>query len=294
MSGSIYDIGYRGYDGPRLGRRHAVATLVRHSTRSVFGLGRGGRAMIMPVICLGAPVLFALVLIVFKAFAAGIPIGEVPLIPGHDAMFSNLSVFTVLFVAAQAPELLGRDRRYRVLTLYFSRALRRTDYALAKLAAMTIGVLAILVVPQLLLAAGTVLLDPDIGRALGIEAADMAPILGSSLVIAATTSALALAVASLTPRRAFATAAIFGVFIIPGIVAAIVIALELGDPTQWIVLLDIGSLLDGVNAWFFGIPPSGEVALGSDVPAAFLALGAVLVAAVATAALVWRYRRIEA
>ena len=27
-TGSIYDLGYRGYDGPRLGRRHAVATLV--------------------------------------------------------------------------------------------------------------------------------------------------------------------------------------------------------------------------------------------------------------------------
>lgn len=294
MSGSIFDIGYRGYDGPRLGRRHAVTTLVRHSTRSVFGLGRGGRAMIMPVICLGGPVLFALVLILFKAFAAQTPIGDMPLIPGHDAMFPNLSVFTVLFVAAQAPELLGRDRRYRVLTLYFSRALRRTDYALAKLAAMTIGVLAILLIPQLLLAIGTVLLDPEIGRALGKEAAVLPPIVGSSIVIAVTASALGMAVASLTPRRAFATAAIFGVFIIPGIVAAIVIALELGDPSGWIVLIDIGSLLDGVNAWFFGIAPSGEVARGSDVPAAVLALGAAVVAAVATAGLVWRYRGIEA
>jgi ABC-2 type transport system permease protein len=294
VSGSIYDIGYRGYDGPRLGRRHAAATLVRYSTRSVFGLGRGGRAMIMPVICLGAPVLFALVLIVFKAFAARTPIADVPLIPGHDAMFPNLSVFTVLFVAAQAPELLGRDRRYRVLTLYFSRALRRTDYALAKLAAMCIGVLAILLIPQLLLAAGTVLLDPDIGRALGKEAADMPPIVGSSIVIAATTSAVAMTVASLTPRRAFATAAIFGVFIIPGIVAAIVVALELGDPSGWIVLLDIGSLIDGVNAWFFGIGPSGEAARGSGVPAAVLALGAVTLAVVATISLVWRYQRIEA
>jgi ABC-2 type transport system permease protein len=294
MSGNIYDIGYRGYDGPRLGRRHAAATLIRHSTRAVFGLGRGGRAMIMPVICLGGPVLFALVLIVLKAFAARAPGGDMPLFPAHGAMYPNISVFTVLFVAAQAPELLGRDRRYRVLVLYFSRALRRTDYALAKLAAMTIGVLAILLIPQLLLAAGTVLLDPDIGRALGAAVAEMPPILGSSLVIAATTSALAMAVASLTPRRAFATAAIFGVFIIPGIVAAIVIALELGDPSQWIVLLDIGSLLDGVNAWLFGIPPSGEVARGSDVPAAVLALGAVALAVVATISLVWRYQRIEA
>ena len=38
----------------------------------------------------------------------------------------------MLFCAAQAPELFGRDQRYGVLPLYFSRALTRTDYALAK------------------------------------------------------------------------------------------------------------------------------------------------------------------
>ena len=57
MTGNIYDLGYRGYDGPRLGRRHAAATLVRHSTRSVFGLGRTMRAKIIPGICIGLPVL---------------------------------------------------------------------------------------------------------------------------------------------------------------------------------------------------------------------------------------------
>ena len=65
-------------------------------------------------------------------------------------------------------------------------------------------------------------------------------------------------VASLTPRRAYATAAIFGVFIIPGIVAAIVIGLDVGELSQWIILIDVGSLLDGVNAWFFDVPPSSR------------------------------------
>ena len=55
MTGNIYDLGYRGYDGPRLGRRHAIATLIRHSMRSVLGLGRTTRAKIMPLICIGLP-----------------------------------------------------------------------------------------------------------------------------------------------------------------------------------------------------------------------------------------------
>ncbi len=294
MSGSIYDIGYRGYDGPRLGRRHAVSTLVRHATRSVFGLGRSGRAKILPVVCVGFPALTALILVAIRAIGAQIDVGEVPGIPGHDGLYAAISVFPLLFVAAQAPELLGRDQRYRVLTLYFSRALRRTDYALAKLAAMTIGVLTILIVPHVLLGAGTILIDPDIAKALGEEAAVLPAAVGSSVVIAFTLAAVALLVASFTPRRAYATAAIFGVFIIPGIVAAIVIALDSGGLSDWIILADIGSLLDGVNAWFFGIRPSVEAALGSDVPAWALALGAVAVAILSTVGLVWRYRRIEA
>ena len=43
-------------------------------------------------------------------------------------------ILVLLFCAAQAPELLGRDQRFGVLPLYFSRALARLDYALAKVA----------------------------------------------------------------------------------------------------------------------------------------------------------------
>lgn len=293
MTGSIYDLGYRGYDGPRLGRRHAVATLVRHSTRTVFGLGRGGRSKILPVICVGLPVLIALILVGTRALAARVGAGEVPGIPGPDGMYSVVSVFTVLFAAGQAPELLGRDRRYRVLTLYFSRALRRPDYALARLAGLSIGLASILLVPQLILAVGTILMDPDIVAALGNEGGTVLPVLGSAVVISVTIAALALAVASLTPRRAYATAAIFGVFIIPGIVAGIIGVLELGDLSRWIIMIDVGSLLGGVNSWFFDVPPPGTD-LGSTVPAAALAAGAVVVGATSTAALVWRYLRMQA
>ena len=49
-TGSIYDIGYRRYEGPRLGRGHAIRSLFTHSLRSTFGIGRGGRAKIAPII----------------------------------------------------------------------------------------------------------------------------------------------------------------------------------------------------------------------------------------------------
>ena len=47
--GSIYDLGYRGYEGPRLGRRAAIWALLTHSLRTAYGLGRNTRSKVMPV-----------------------------------------------------------------------------------------------------------------------------------------------------------------------------------------------------------------------------------------------------
>ena len=48
-SGSIYDLGYRRYEGPRLGRRHAITTLYLQSLRATFGLGRRASSKIIPI-----------------------------------------------------------------------------------------------------------------------------------------------------------------------------------------------------------------------------------------------------
>ena len=59
--GSIYDLGYRHYTGPRLGRRHAVAAMYIQSLRSIFGIGRPFTSKIFPWLLLGASFLPALV-----------------------------------------------------------------------------------------------------------------------------------------------------------------------------------------------------------------------------------------
>lgn len=293
MTGSIYDLGYRRYDGPRLGRRHAVASLVRHSLRSVLGLGRGGRAKILPMICIGMPAIIALLLIGVRALAARGGLDTSQIVPGHEGLYPAISVFPVLFVAAQAPELLGRDQRYRVLTLYFARALRRPDYALGKLVALSLGVSAIVLVPHLVMGIGSILLTAETSDAVGDELGALPAILGSSVVIAVVASALALAISSFTSRRAYATAAIFGAFIVPMIVAAIVIGLDLGAPSQWVVLLDVLSLLDGANAWFFEVEPTTAAAV-SGISAGILLVGALVLGLGSVVALVARYQRITA
>ena len=294
MTGSIYDLGYRRYDGPRLGRRHAVIALFRHSVRSVFGLGRGGRAKILPFICIGLPALIAAILVGVRALAGRAGFENLTLVPGHDGLYPLIGVFPVLFVAAQAPELLGRDQRYRTLTLYFSRALHRPDYAIGKLLALSVGVGAIVLVPHLIVTIGSILLNADTAKGIGDELRRMPAVLGSSLVISVVSAAVALAIASLTARRSYATAAIFGVFIIPGIVVAVVIGLELGSLSHWIILIDVGSLLDGANGWFFGVSPSNEAVFQSDVPTGVMTVAAIVIGLAATAFLIVRYQRIAA
>ena len=127
----IYDLGYRGYDGPRLGRRDAVATLFWASLRAAFGLGRTGRAKIVPW---GLAAMLSCPAAVAVAIAALAPRRPVPF--NYDNFLWDMQHPVALFVAAQAPELVSSDQRHRVLSLYFSHALERTDYALAKLGAL--------------------------------------------------------------------------------------------------------------------------------------------------------------
>ena len=78
-------------------------------------------------------------------------------IPYDTYVFQLRGLVMVIFVAAQAPELVSRDLRSHVLPLYLCRPLRRLDYPLAKfVAAFTAACLALIEIPLLLLYLGTI------------------------------------------------------------------------------------------------------------------------------------------
>ena len=68
--GDIYDLGYQAYDGPRLGRRSAFGALFRNALRACYGIGRGGRAKIVPIALGGLAVLPAVLAVGISALAA--------------------------------------------------------------------------------------------------------------------------------------------------------------------------------------------------------------------------------
>ena len=122
-AGTIYDLGYRHYDGPRLGRRGAIGAIVGAGLRAVFGLGRSGRSKILPW---GALVLAVMPAVV--AVAIRVLVGDIVDLYSYSNYLWSIGALLPIFLAAQAPELVVNDMRHRVLPLYFSRPIGRFDY----------------------------------------------------------------------------------------------------------------------------------------------------------------------
>jgi ABC-2 type transport system permease protein len=296
-TGSIFDLGYRGYDGPRLGRRHAIYALYVYSLRSAYGIGRSGRAKIVPIGLAILAVLPAVISIAVRAFAtqsgAGAEAAEIDPIK-YSSYYGFISTIVMLFVAAQAPELLGRDQRYHVLALYFSRALLRIDYIVAKAGAFATAILILILIPQAVIFVGLVISNADVVAALGDNIGSVAPVLAVAATIAGLLGSIGLAISAFTPRRAYATAAIMAVFIVPGVVAQLVLRSTTGGLTRYIVLAAPGSVIDGVNSFLFGTRPGAREVVQADLPGGVYLGVAIGVALVLIGILARRYQRIEA
>jgi ABC-2 type transport system permease protein len=218
-SGVIHDIGYRRYTGPRLGRAGIVRALYWHSLRSAFGLGRGVKAKIIPVIT------FVVICLPAVASAVAVARGGSRLVP-YDTYANNLRVVVmIIFIAAQAPELVSRDLRSHVLPLYFCRPLRRLDYPLAKLAALVTACLIMIELPLLMLYLGTIAQSHG-GSAIWDQTRALLPGLGVGLMWAVLLAAIGLVLASLSGRRAYATGAIAIFFFLTWILSGILISVN--------------------------------------------------------------------
>ena len=108
-----------------------------------------------------------------------------------------------------------------------------------------------------------------------------------------TTCSIGLAVASFTPRRAYATAGIFAFFYISIAVGAIGHEAANGDLARYILLVAPTNALDGLTAWLFGTQP-GDLLAEAAIAGQVYAGATVVMAAVAIAVLLRRYARIPA
>jgi ABC-2 type transport system permease protein len=290
-TGAIYDLGYRNYEGPRLGRGAAVTTLFWHSLRAAFGWGKGGRAKIIPW---GLAAFTLAPAAIATAISALVPGGEELSPFNYDSYLGQVTVPLALFVAAQAPELVSGDQRNRVLSLYFSHALERVDYALAKLGAMVLATFILGFAPMLVLFLGKVLVASDVAAALGDQLESLPQVLLAPLIYALPIAALALAIAAWTPRRAYATGAIIAVFMVTAAVSSIFEQVSRGRLADLGLLLNPFNAADGTRDLLVGEPYFESAASRTDLPLVIFGAELLLISVVAIGAVLWRYRRISA
>jgi len=289
-SGNIYDLGYQGYDGPRLGRAAVARGLLRRSLAEAYGIGRGGRAKIAPFVLLGLSLLPAVLAVGIAALAAqvgGDDLGDAASPIRHETYQGLTSALVMLFCAAQAPELFGRDQRYGVLPLYFSRVLTRADYALARTGGLFLAVLVIVLLPQLVLTVGAALGAADPIQGLRDDAEAIPRYLIVGVLSSGLLAGIAAVIAAWTPRRAYATAMIIAIFIVPPIIVALTSELAAGDLARILVLASPGDVIDGLNAAIFGTIPDSPAVAAADLPDVAY-VGAALVGIVGSGAVVLR------
>jgi ABC-2 type transport system permease protein len=294
-AGTIYDIGYRGYEGPRLGRPQAIRTLAAHTLRGAYGIGRGGRSKIVPFGLLVFVLLPAIVSLGLSGLIG--PAGEKLDPIRYESYYSITQTVIFLFIAAQAPELVGPDQRNRVLPLYFSRPILRADYAFAKLLALFLAIFLFTIAPMTLLFVGRVLQAPDFSTGLSNNLPEVLPILATAVAISLLFASVGLAISAFTPRRAYATAVIIGLFIASNAIGGILYAVLRGEARRWVALLSVDTILTGLTSFLFSTPTTdipSPIVKRADLPGIVYVIATLVVVAVATGLLFRRYHTVEA
>ena len=287
-TGAIHDIGYRHYDGPRLGPTYIARSLFVHSLRGAFGLGRSPRTKVMPLLLLAVMVVPALII---AAVAIISKQNKLPL--EYTAYAVHLQVIVSVFVASQAPQSVSRDLRFRVVALYFSRPLSRHGYVQAKMLAMSAAVFLLLALPLVVLYGGALLAKMTLWH----NTSGFLVALAGAVVFAVVLASVGLVIAAFTPRRGLGVAAVVAVLLVLAGVAGTLqgIAHSQGNNTTagYAGLISPFTLVDGVQTWAFGAKSSTI----SNPPGTAGGITFVLVTIALVAAcyglLVLRYRKIS-
>ncbi|MEV0207866.1 ABC transporter permease subunit [Streptomyces sp. NPDC050788] len=284
----IHNIGYRNYDGPRLGRSYATRSLYSQSLRGAYGLGRSVKSKVLPmllfvVMCVPAAIMVA---VAVATKAKDLPVDYTRYAIIMQAVIS-------LYVASQAPQSVSRDLRFKTVPLYFSRPIETADYVRAKFAALASAMFILTAAPLIVLYVGALLAKLDF--------VDQTKGFGQGLVSVALLSLLfagiGLVIASVTPRRGFGIAAVIAVMTISyGAVSTLqAIADSQGSTSAipWIGLFSPVTLIDGVQSAFLGASSAfpGEVgpSNGEGVVYVLVVLGLI---AACYGLLMRRYRKV--
>ncbi|MFJ2828615.1 ABC transporter permease [Streptomyces sp. NPDC087263] len=253
----IHNIGYRNYDGPRLGRAYARRSLYSQSLRGSYGLGRSVKSKVLPMLLFVVICVPALIMV---AVAVATKAKDLPVDYTRYAILMQAVIG--LYVASQGPQSVSRDLRFKTVPLYFSRPIETADYVRAKYAALASALFALTAAPLIVLYVGALLAKLDFADQTKGFAQGLVSVALLSLLFAG----IGLVISAITPRRGFGIAAVIAVLTISYGAVSTVQAIAFNQSSDltavsWLGLFSPITLIDGVQTAFLGATsafPGGE------------------------------------
>lgn len=257
--GEVFDRGYRHYDGQREGRPHAIRALVGYSIGRGLGLKKRWTAKIIPFSLYAIAFAPVIVVIGIRAFLGSLAdrFGF-----GYPMLYDVLGFIILIFAAATAPQMLCDDRRQHVLHLYFSRALSRSDYLLAKIGSLGILIGSIAFLPAFLLFLGNTFLAASPVQYFVDHIGDLGRIVAAGGLIALFYASITLVVAAYVDRTGIASAiSVGGILIVSAIGGALFETIG-SEWRSYVALTNLLLIPQGLTQWVFGttLPSSSPVA----------------------------------
>lgn len=253
--GTVFDIGYQSYTGPRQGRNRGRLAVFKDGVRAALGLGRGTRAKILPWSFIAILAFIALVMALVAGAAerlAGPGSAAKLNLPTHADFYGFASIVLFLFAAVVAPELLCPDRRDGVISLYLVRPFNGSDYIASRWTAFFTVMVGAAWLPQIILLVGLSMGAPAPVAYLQEHWLDIPEFLAAGVAMAAYTTTLALLTASFTTRRAYAAVFLVGLFVITTpFTTALAMETE-GTAGRWISMFNLTNIPVHVNDLIFG------------------------------------------
>jgi ABC-2 type transport system permease protein len=255
VSGTVFDIGYRRYDGPREGRGRGRRAVITDGLRIALGLGRGGRSKILPWLFVFVLSFIATIMALIAGAMnrmGGPGAAEQAGVPSHGDFYGIASIVVFVFAAVVAPELLCRDRREGTINLYLVRPITAADYLWSRWAAFMIIALGALWLPQLILFVGLAGGAPDPTAYIADHWLDIPRFLLAGLAMALYAVTLAMLTASFTTRRAYASIFLVGLFAVTTPFTA-GLSQEIGGTMGgWVSMFNLTNVPVHVNDVIFG------------------------------------------
>ncbi|WP_019055077.1 ABC transporter permease subunit [Streptomyces prunicolor] len=284
----IHNIGYRNYNGPRLGRAYARRSLYSMSLRGSYGLGRSVKSKVLPMLLF---VVMCVPAAIMVAVAVATKAKDLPVDYTRYAIIMQAVIG--LYVASQAPQSVSRDLRFKTVPLYFSRPIETADYVRAKFAALASAMLILTGAPLIVLYVGALLAKLDFADQTKGFAQGLVSVTLLSLLFAG----IGLVIAAVTPRRGFGIAAIIAVLTISsGAVSTLQAIADAQNSTNaipWIGLFSPVTLIDGLQSAFLGASSAFPGGVGPSHAEGVVYILAVLGLIAATyGLLIRRYRKV--